>query len=124
MKVILFILFLFAAFSSFGRGSAGHSGSVHVNGYVRHDGTLIQSHFRTAPDGTKLNNWSHEGNINPYTGKVGTNTDVSPNYGKNGYYSSSVHPYYGGFSNTPTINYSSIINNTEHDARTAADFSF
>lgn len=34
---------------------------VHVNGYFRHDGTYVQSHYRTAPDFTKLNKLVDEG---------------------------------------------------------------
>lgn len=45
---------------------------VHVNGYFKRDGTYVQSHYRTAPDFTKLNNWSTKGNVNPFTGEPGT----------------------------------------------------
>jgi hypothetical protein len=45
---------------------------VHVKSYVRKDGVVVQEHMRSAPDGDKSNNWSTKGNVNPYTGKVGT----------------------------------------------------
>src|SRR5690606_8696106 len=45
---------------------------VSVKGYFRKDGTYIAPHYRSAPDSSKWNNWSTKGNINPYTGKVGT----------------------------------------------------
>lgn len=45
---------------------------VHVRSYVRHDGRLVSPYLRTAPNHTKLDNWSTRGNTNPYTGKVGT----------------------------------------------------
>lgn len=45
---------------------------VYVQGYTRKDGTYVQPHYRSAPDGNFNNNWSTEGNINPYTGEVGT----------------------------------------------------
>jgi hypothetical protein len=51
---------------------ARYSGSVHVHGYTRKNGTYVAPHVRTAPDSTKYNNWSTRGNINPYTGKAGT----------------------------------------------------
>ena len=52
---------------------SSHSGSdVHVNGYYRANGTYVASNMRSAPDGIKSNNWSTKGNVNPYTGKVGT----------------------------------------------------
>lgn len=61
---------------------------VHVNGYYRDNGTYVQPHYRTAPDNNVLNNYSTQGNVNPYTGQAGT---VNP-YGaqqhnnENGYY--------------------------------------
>jgi hypothetical protein len=33
-------------------------------------GKVVQGHFRTAPDHTRLNNWSTKGNVNPMTGEV------------------------------------------------------
>jgi len=44
---------------------------VSVGGHYRRDGTYVQPHMRSAPDGNRLNNWSTEGNVNPYTGKEG-----------------------------------------------------
>jgi hypothetical protein len=32
----------------------------------------VQPHYRSSPDGSRLNNWSTRGNVNPYTGKPGT----------------------------------------------------
>lgn len=46
--------------------------AVHVKGYTRKDGTYVQPHERTAPNKTKNDNYSTRGNVNPYTGKVGT----------------------------------------------------
>ena len=45
--------------------------SVYVNGYFRSNGTYVQSHYRSSPDGIISNNWSTFPNINPYTGKIG-----------------------------------------------------
>jgi hypothetical protein len=45
---------------------------VHVNGYTRSNGTYVESHYRTSPNDTKLDNWSTYPNVNPYTGNVGT----------------------------------------------------
>ena len=45
---------------------------VFVNGYYRKDGTYVQPYYRSNPDGNILNNWSTQGNVNPYTGKTGT----------------------------------------------------
>lgn len=45
---------------------------VYVHGYTRSDGTYVQPYYRTAPDHNIYNNYSTQGNINPYTGRVGT----------------------------------------------------
>jgi len=46
--------------------------TVNVRGYFRKDGTYVAAHKRTAPDGNFNNNWSTQGNVNPYTGEAGT----------------------------------------------------
>lgn len=43
---------------------------VRVSSYYRKDGTYVQSHYRSNPDGIPYNNWSYPGNKNPYTGIV------------------------------------------------------
>lgn len=48
------------------------STTVNVRGYFRKDGTYVAAHKRTPPDGNFNNNWSTQGNVNPYTGEVGT----------------------------------------------------
>jgi hypothetical protein len=53
------------------RGYSLHS-PVHVRTYIRHNGQYVSPHFRTAPNHTRLDNWSTRGNVNPYTGKIGT----------------------------------------------------
>lgn len=61
-----------------GGHSSGHSSStVHVSGHTTKNGTYVPAHYRTAPDHTKLNNWSTKGNVNPYTGKAGTKAPYS-----------------------------------------------
>lgn len=45
---------------------------VHVRAYTRSNGTEVQAHYRSAPDGDFDNNWSTLGNVNPYTGEPGT----------------------------------------------------
>ncbi|WP_313042250.1 hypothetical protein [Acinetobacter sp.] len=45
---------------------------VKVNGYYRKDGTYVRPYYRSNPDGNFNNNWSTIGNVNPYTGKIGT----------------------------------------------------
>jgi hypothetical protein len=64
-------------------GIAMAGGSVHVKGYTRKDGTYVQPHYRSAPDGNFQNNWSTKGNFNPYNGKEGTR--INPPAGRSGY---------------------------------------
>lgn len=45
---------------------------VSVRGYYRNNGTYVQPHYRSNPDGNPHNNWSTYPNINPYTGERGT----------------------------------------------------
>ena len=45
---------------------------TYVQGYQRSDGTYVQPHYRSDPDSSTANNWSTKGNVNPYTGKEGT----------------------------------------------------
>ncbi len=45
---------------------------VHVGGHLRYNGSWVQPHFRSQADGNFYNNWSTYGNVNPYTGTVGT----------------------------------------------------
>lgn len=57
---------------------------TYVRGHYRKDGSYVQPHYRSAPDSTVTNNYSFEGNRNPYTGNVGNNHYrhdlTSPNY--------------------------------------------
>jgi hypothetical protein len=54
---------------------------TYVHGYYRSNGTYVSPHYRSAPDGDFSNNWSTRGNINPYTGKMGTKDYPSSGYG-------------------------------------------
>lgn len=46
--------------------------TVHVREHTTRDGVYVPEHDRTAPNQTKLDNWSTRGNTNPETGKPGT----------------------------------------------------
>jgi hypothetical protein len=73
----------FARGGSGGHGSGGYSsGTVRGSGYVnpsyhythsyyRRDGTYVRGYYATNPNGTKLDNYSTLGNVNPHTGKPG-----------------------------------------------------
>lgn len=54
-------------------GGARSSGGVeHVRGYTTKNGTHVAGYDRTKANGTKADNWSTKGNVNPETGKPGT----------------------------------------------------
>ena len=44
----------------------------YVRGYARQDGTYVQPHYQTAPNQYRHDNYSAQGNTNPYTGREGT----------------------------------------------------
>ncbi|MDP4559500.1 hypothetical protein [Kosakonia cowanii] len=69
-KTLSYLILIFSALFSLCAYPKG--GGVHVNGYFRSNGTYVQPHYRSAPDHNFYNNWSTRGNINPYTGKMGT----------------------------------------------------
>jgi hypothetical protein len=83
--------------------------AVRVRGYYRSNGTYVQPHYRSNPDGNFWNNWSTYPNINPYTGAIGTRR--TPSY--SGSYSWSSPSYnwgssssWGGYSwRTPSYSY-------------------
>jgi hypothetical protein len=55
------------------RGSSGSSGSSHyVSGYTTGRGTYVAPYHATDPNATQRDNYSAKGNLNPYTGAVGT----------------------------------------------------
>ena len=62
-----------------GGHSSSHSSSSHVStgdhyvhSYTRKDGAVVQGHHATDPNGTRDDNYSTRGNVNPYTGEPGT----------------------------------------------------
>ena len=43
-----------------------------VQGYTTSGGTYVQPHQQTNPNNNQRDNYSSRGNVNPYTGAVGT----------------------------------------------------
>lgn len=82
MKKILFALFTFLIFVTgvVGQTNPNH---VYVKGYTRKDGTYVKGYYRTAPNNTNRDNFSTQGNINPYTGQSGW---VTPDDNSSTYY--------------------------------------
>jgi hypothetical protein len=86
MSVITINAQVYSGYSS----STGYSGSTssgvrYQKGYTRSDGTYVQGHYKTNTNSTNHDNFSTRGNVNTYTGSVGTRAkDYSPaayNYG-------------------------------------------
>lgn len=42
-----------------------------VHGYYRRNGTYVAPYHRTAPNQYRYDNYSSQGNVNPYTGRAG-----------------------------------------------------
>ncbi len=59
---------LCAAFACVGVANA----DVWVTEYTKTNGTVVEGHWRSNPNGTVDDNWSTEGNVNPHTGEIGT----------------------------------------------------
>lgn len=53
---------------------------TYVNGYYRKDGTYVQPHYRSSPNGSAYDNYSTKGNTNPYTGKRGAESPYKYGY--------------------------------------------
>ncbi len=62
-KVILFAILAFSSVTAVA--------DQYVRGHVRSDGTYVQPHYRSSPDSSTYNNYSTQGNTNPYTGQQG-----------------------------------------------------
>lgn len=67
------------------------AGDVYVQPHITKNGTYVQGYNRTAPDSNPYNNYSTQGNVNPYTGQQGTVNPYAtsqpayqqPSYGNN-----------------------------------------
>jgi hypothetical protein len=64
MKKILIAIALLLSFNTFA--------DTYVRGYTKQNGTYVEPHYRSSPNGTTLDNFSTKGNVNPYTGQAGT----------------------------------------------------
>ena len=52
----------------------------YVNGYFKKDGSYVEGYFRSSPNSTNRDNYSTQGNINPYSASTGTK---APDYSSN-----------------------------------------
>ncbi len=65
------LLIVFAVFVSVSSISA--FADQYVHGYSRSNGHYVQPYYRSSPNNTVTDNFSYHGNVNPYTGRPGTN---------------------------------------------------
>lgn len=59
-----------------------------VSGYTKSNGTYVKPYYRTNSNSITSDNYSTKGNINPYTGQVGTKdaySNSNSNYGTKKY---------------------------------------
>ncbi|WP_200945677.1 hypothetical protein [Burkholderia sp. Leaf177] len=86
-KVLLLVSLVIASAPAFAQlynnqraqpsGSGMYGNDQQVNGYSRSNGTYVEPYHRTEADSNPYNNYSSQGNVNPYTGQVG---HKSPGY--------------------------------------------
>ena len=74
------------------------AGDAYVDGYTKRDGTYVQPHWRSAPDGDRSNNWSTLGNVNPYTSQPGRKSPYDS--GSGGSFGGFGSGNSGGYGNT------------------------
>lgn len=55
-------------------GTSSNPNSHPVQGYTAPSGTYVPPHQQTNPNSTQTDNYGTRGNVNPYTGAVGTRT--------------------------------------------------
>jgi hypothetical protein len=78
MLILSAVLLTTAGASARGGGGHGMSGtgssssSHSVSGYTNSHGTYVAPHHATNPNGTQLDNYGARGNVNTFTGAVGT----------------------------------------------------
>lgn len=116
-RIIFFLATLLISFLSLAQRKS--SSDVYVNGYTRSNGTYVQPHYRTAPNSTTTDNFSERGNINPYTGKIGTKNSIDNlNLTNPNSYNSTNHntnKSITNFNNNYSENNNTIIKSDEHE---------
>ena len=82
-------LMLAAGLAAILSATSAHAwGQHYVQPYVNNNGTYVGGHYQTNPDNNRFNNWSTQGNVNPYTGQAGTVNPYAiprPSYRYGGY---------------------------------------
>jgi hypothetical protein len=68
-----YLVALFVALTSFSAIA-----DTYVKGHTRSDGTYVQPHYRSSPNNYKFDNYSSQGNTNPYNGQQGSVNPYTP----------------------------------------------
>jgi hypothetical protein len=73
-QIILAAALAFAATAAQAQylGTGSNPNSHPVGGYTTNSGTYVPPHQQTNPNSTQSDNYGTRGNVNPYTGAVGT----------------------------------------------------
>jgi hypothetical protein len=66
---------------------------TYTQGYTKQDGTHVVPHYSSSPNSTNRDNYSTQGNVNPYTGSAGTR---APDYSSQANNYGSGQPIYTG----------------------------
>ena len=53
-------------------GTGSNPSSHYVSPHITSNGNSVAGHYATNPNNTQLDNFGTRGNVNPYTGAVGT----------------------------------------------------
>jgi hypothetical protein len=77
------------------------AGDTYVHSYIRKDGTYVQGYHRTTPNSSRYDNYSTKGNMNPWTGKAGTENP----YPATSPYGSTHHQDRNGYEQPNTYGY-------------------
>jgi hypothetical protein len=79
MKTIFLFALIFASSAAFA--------DTYVQGYTKSNGTYVQGYYRSDANSIRSDNYSSQGNTNPYTGERGTqrNEYSNPPQYNNGY---------------------------------------
>ena len=94
MKIIISIVLAIIVFSGIAFGANYTKGSWRDTDRDGVKDTYVDGYYKTAPNNSKLDNYSTKGNVNPFTGKEGTvnpnNNDYNNSYNNSGYGSKSL----------------------------------
>jgi hypothetical protein len=55
-------------------GTGSNPNNHYVQPHTTSNGTYVSGHYQTNPNSTQFDNYGTRGNVNPYTGEVGTRT--------------------------------------------------